>query len=73
MDSEREKLRMDDEERGSKLIQLMEAHEAYESHLADYQEIRGTKYSRFVFNRNRDPETLAYLMLDEDEQWLLVH
>ena len=48
----------------------------YEQQLAEFRdsmESESSKMWRFIFNRNRDAETLAYLTMDEDSRVAIVN
>jgi hypothetical protein len=58
------------------IIDFEEAKAEYEYQLDEYQssmESINLKTWRFIFNRSRDAETLAYLSMDEDYRAALVN
>ena len=58
------------------IIDFEEAKAEYEYQLAEYQssmDSESAKMWRFIFNRSRDAETLAYLSMDEDYRAALVN
>ena len=62
---------LDDDFDETEVVTFEEAKSEYEHHLGEYQdymENESLKVRNFIFNRNRDAETLAFLMLDGDER-----
>ena len=62
---------LDDDFDETEVVTFEEAKNEYEHHLCEHQEYmenESPKVRNFVFNRNRDAETLAFLMLDGDER-----
>lgn len=58
------------------IIDFEEAKAEYEYQLGEYQshmDNSDQKTWRFIFNRGRDAETLAYLTMDEDYKAALVN
>ena len=60
----------------TEVVTFEDAKNEYEYHLYEYQEYienESPKVRKFVFNRNRDAETLAFLMLNVDERTAFVN
>jgi len=60
----------------TEVVTFEDAKKEYEYQLCEYQEYienESPKVRKFVFNRNRDAETLAFLMLDEDQREAFVN
>ena len=60
----------------TEVVTFEDAKNEYEHHLCEYQEYienESPKARKFVFNRNRDAETLAFLMLNDDERTAFVN
>ena len=60
----------------TEVVTFEDAKNEYEYHLCEYQEYienESPKVWKFIFNRNRDAETLAFLMLNDDERTAFVN
>ena len=60
----------------TEVVTFEDAKKEYEYQLCEYQEYienESPKVRKFVFNRNRDAETLAFLMLNDDERTAFVN
>jgi hypothetical protein len=64
---------LSDREAAEKRLRIQEAREAYEAAVDEWTQNRALPLIKFILNRNRDAETIAFLLLEEEEQSLLLN